>query len=160
MRESLWTFSCQFYQQPTIQELLLELQDKHSLNVNMLLALIYLAHHNESLTPEQIAEYTERTQVISAKIAHLRQVRREFADPDPEAPFAETYALLKQAELSAEKVMLKVLERLFEQVPPKVDQQDAYSDNLQAYWSLVSNEAMPKPLQLLLRQAPLFAKTG
>jgi len=165
MRQSLWTYSCQLYQYAPVQELLLQLQDAHGLNVNMMLALLYLADHQESLTEKQISEYIQRTEVIADKINALRAVRKLFKDDDEDAPFQETYQHLKQAELAAEKVHLHVLERLFELLPPVAEEGDdkqLFQQNLVAYWNVLNSggefSKIPTELKQLIVDAPLFSK--
>lgn len=74
--EQFWEYSLSFYTQKNNQEKLLWLQDEHSVNVNMVLLLLYLWKKNGSLLAEHISLINQKNQTLDSLTSKTRKTRR------------------------------------------------------------------------------------
>ncbi|NHN38763.1 TIGR02444 family protein [Pseudomaricurvus alcaniphilus] len=109
-RRSLWPFNLALYQTPGMESLCIELQDRHGINVNVLLWALWLDQHG---VPYRRDFYDRAQRTIhpwhSAVVVPLRRWRRRL----PKGRF--TLGLRRQVgklELWAEKKELARLQRL------------------------------------------------
>ena len=117
MSESaFWSFSLSFYARRGVPELCLELQDRHGVDVNVLLYLLFLATQGRRLEAAEI-DAIEHTAADwrSSVVRPLRSIRRALkADIGPfdtrlTAAFRDA---VKGIELEAERLQQLTLERL------------------------------------------------
>ena len=106
-KNPLWHFSKNIYRKERVSETLLHLQDKFSIDVNMILFIAWLASINRSLTPSDIQDAQKlvslwRTKVI-IPIRNIRRSVRKFSDTEP------LYEDVKKLEIATEKEELKIL---------------------------------------------------
>lgn len=116
MTEDFWNWSLRAYAHPGVEKLLLALQDKHGLDINLLLWCLWCADRFEAppeIVVRKAADIVKRwsTEVTTP----LRSVRRALKEPPRQAPSPETATLrdrVKEIELSAEKIGQEMLEAL------------------------------------------------
>ena len=106
-KNPLWHFSKNIYRKERVSETLLHLQDKFSIDVNMILFIAWLASINRSLTTSDIQDAQKlvslwRTKVI-IPIRNIRRSVRKFSDTEP------LYEDVKKLEIATEKEELKIL---------------------------------------------------
>jgi uncharacterized protein (TIGR02444 family) len=112
-----WLFSLAVYQDDAVQKECLGLQDRHGIDINMLLFCAFIGAVHGAIISER--DVTEAVSLIGAWNANvvraLRQVRRELklfaADPSPvQVAAGELRTSVKAAELAAEQIEQAVLE--------------------------------------------------
>ena len=106
-KNPLWRFSKNIYRKGEVSETLLHLQDKFSIDVNMILFVAWLASINRSITTSDIQDAQKlvslwRTKMI-VPIRNIRRSVRNFPDTD------YLYANIKKLEIDTEKEELKIL---------------------------------------------------
>ncbi len=104
-----WDFSVAVYGRDGVKDACLALQDRHGLDVNMLLFCCWLAAEGHVPLPDaQLAAAMARIRVWHTDVvAKLRAVRRRIADGMPPAPQGQTQALREQIlalELDGERI--------------------------------------------------------
>lgn len=103
---ALWRFALDTWQTPAIQQVLLDLQDRHEARINLVLAALWLAH-NQCCAPQAIESAALKTQAWhNTYVIGLRRLRKGLAKG---LPLREQLA---EAELSAEHLELAELYRL------------------------------------------------
>ncbi|NCO47673.1 MAG: TIGR02444 family protein [Sphingomonadales bacterium] len=102
---SLWRFSLAVYLQPQVPPACLALQDRHEVDVNLLLYAGWRAWGGDALSREGCRTALERSEVWRRELVlPLRTIRRQagtLARNDP--TFAHVYASLKACELQLER---------------------------------------------------------
>jgi len=102
---SLWRFSLAVYSQPQVPPACLALQDRHGVDVNLLLYAGWRAWGGDALSREGCRTALERSEVWrNDLVLPLRSIRRRagtLARNDPK--FAQVYAALKACELQIER---------------------------------------------------------
>jgi len=117
VRESeFWRFSLAFYARPGIADACLALQDKATVDVNVMLYLLFLASRGRQTDDIDVARIAGIAQDWrSAVVVPLRTVRRALKSAiGPYVP-AFTSALrsdVKRIELAAERIQQETMERL------------------------------------------------
>jgi len=103
----LWRFSNNIYRKEGVLEILLYVQDKFSIDVNMILFVAWLASINRSLTASDIQDAQKLVSLWRTKvIVPVRKIRRSIRD------FSGTdylYEDVKKLEIETEKEELKIL---------------------------------------------------
>lgn len=110
---SLWPFAIKVYGNPPISHQCLQLQDRHGINVNMMLWCLWMGTEDYPLGVSQIRDAERRIDSVDTHyVKPLRQMRRrlklEYGDTDQEITVLRD--AVKNAELLAEKKILQVLE--------------------------------------------------
>ncbi|MCP8900458.1 TIGR02444 family protein [Gilvimarinus xylanilyticus] len=110
MSESLWHFALWLYRQPDVEDLCLELQDRHGADVPLLLCYAWLDSRGQALAPA-LHEHLEReaTRWQNEIISPLREARRAMKRETDIEPLRER---VKACELEAEKALLERFESL------------------------------------------------
>jgi len=106
---ALWTFSLGIYGKPGVAPACLVLQEKHGLDINLLLFAAWAgAQHGHVLSD---AEWTRAYATVGAwhkeMVRGLRSLRTRLKDGPPPAPGPQTEglrSLVKKAELDAERI--------------------------------------------------------
>ena len=102
---SLWQFSLAVYAEPQVPPACLMLQDRHEIDVNLLLYAGWRAWTGDALSREGCLSAKERSEVWRHDLVlPLRSIRRHagtLARMDPS--FAQAYAALKACELQLER---------------------------------------------------------
>jgi uncharacterized protein (TIGR02444 family) len=118
MSESaFWRFSLQFYALPGVAAACIDLQDRHGVDVNVLLFLLFLAQAKRALSPADVARIEAEVRGWrEGIIVPIRTVRRNLRNAIGmiERDAAETLRTdVKRIELQAERIQQETLERLF-----------------------------------------------
>ena len=109
----LWRFSCAFYAQPGVSEALIALQDRASLDVNLVLFALWQGAcrlHRLSQAELMAAEVSARP-IREAIVLPLRALRRKLRS-DRDADIQRLRERIKTLEIAAEKVVQRRLARL------------------------------------------------
>jgi len=162
-----WTFSLTVYGEPAVQQECLELQDRHGVDVNLLLFCAFVgAVHGAVLSEEEVRQLAGAvTDWQQNVVRSLRQARRALkplaTDASPiAAPAAALRATVKAMELEAERIEQMILDcwraaRLG--VWPRAEPVAAVAGNIRALFA-IGAEAMPPPeLPMHLLAAALAA---
>ena len=113
----LWPFSLAVYQDDAVQKECLDLQDRHGIDVNMLLFCAFVgAVYGAIISEHDVRDALSLIGAWNANVVRaLRQVRRELklfaADPSPiQVAAGELRTSVKAAELAAEQIEQAMLE--------------------------------------------------
>ena len=112
-----WRFSLAVYQGDAVQEECLDLQDRHGIDINMLLFCAFVgAVHGAVISEHDVRDALSKIAVWNANVVRaLRQVRRELklfaTDLSPvQVAARELRTSVKAAELGAERIEQAMLE--------------------------------------------------
>ena len=157
LKGAFWSWSLERYEREGAAALLLRLQDDFNLNVNILMWCCWYAEHHGVAPAGIMNEAVRSEEKFNTKVtARLRAARRwlKKAGNGAEKDCEELRALIKEAELRAEKIEQARLEALAPaqkepSQPPRP--LDAAKANLAAYGRLVAAPAeafasLPKTL--------------
>ncbi len=127
MAERFWDWSVRIYERPGVAPLLLSLQDRHALSINLLLWSLWCAERFEEPQAIVIRKAVDLTKSWSADIvAPLRAVRRALKAPPPQAAADGAATLRKRLtedERAAEQIEQGMLEALaVANLTPSADQ--------------------------------------
>lgn len=113
---AFWRFSLRFYALPGVAAACIELQDRHGVDVNVLLFLLFLAEAGRAVSSEDVARIDAEVRAWRESIVlPLRTVRRSLRIPIGRSDADATEALrtnVKRIELEAERIEQQTLERL------------------------------------------------
>ncbi len=136
LADGLWYFAVALYGRPGMADLCLELQDRHGMDVPLLLWAAWVgAARDHALTPGELAAADAAVAPWRRDVvAPLRAVRRRLKQgPLPLAPTAGSDSLrdrVKALELEAERLQLAELARHPAGAPAKGPAADALRSNL------------------------------
>ncbi|HVV93511.1 MAG TPA: TIGR02444 family protein [Hyphomicrobiales bacterium] len=120
--EALWRFAVAVYEAPGAANACLLLQDRHGVNVNVLLAALYAVRHGTPLTAEDLAALDAAVAGWQRQVVEpLRAVRRAMKAEQALAGWPGAKALreaVKAAELEAERLTLATLARRLAAMAP------------------------------------------
>lgn len=115
-RHAFWDWSVAIYARPDAERLLVALQDRHGLSVNMLLWCLWCGANFEAPGELIVRKADDMSRQWSANVtAPLRMARRTLKAPPIMVPEIEREALrerIKAAELEAERLEQAALEKL------------------------------------------------
>jgi len=145
---SLWDFSLVIYRSESVQVACLGLQDRHGLDVNILLLCCWLAARGEAIDRAGIdAVLAETNEWQSTVVVPLRAIRRQMKGgihPIPGKDAKVLRARIKMLELEAERIEQQQLEFVFAQrlhLPSgDSDRRGLAMANLAAYFSALQIE--------------------
>lgn len=112
-RESFWHWSIDRYREPDVEKSLLNLQDEFDFNVNILLWSCWCAERFENLTDLNFYHAIEALSAWSGHVTKNLRISRRYLKT--QTLMSETHALrvlLKEAELSSEKIEQQFLENV------------------------------------------------
>jgi uncharacterized protein (TIGR02444 family) len=139
---SLWTFSLEFYADPAIAGICIDLQDRHSSDVNVVLFVLWCASRHRSLSPhelERVVAFISGWQ--NDVVRPLRGVRRnlkQLAAALALAPISELREAVKKQELEAERLQQSLMEARFSDIgSPASDRAAAARSNVERYATFV-----------------------
>ena len=157
-RLNFWTFSLAVYGNAGVQRECLDLQDRHGINVNLLLFCVFVgAVHGAVLSQADVEQANGVVHVWHEEIvSSLRAARRalnSFSNDTPSVGVGSLYSSVKARELEAEELEQRMLECWgaeslsgWSKTPPSV----AVEKNLTALFEVSVEEslrpAMPKNL--------------
>lgn len=149
MDNAFWRFSLSFYSRPDVAPACLLLQNRRSVDVNVLLLAIFAAvQRNRMLTS---ADLQAADDVVKAwredVVVPLRRIRTRLKSGPAPAPSAVTEALrtqIKLAELKAEQIQQAQLMAFLDRLPPPpapmaIDAKALIERVIQNYWRTPAN---------------------
>ena len=116
-KSALWDFSLRFYALPGVAATCIDLQDRHGVDVNVLLFLLYLAEAGRAVSAEDVARIDSEVRTWrDGVVAPLRKARRNLRTPTGSIDLGAADALrtsVKRIELEAERIQQETLEQSF-----------------------------------------------
>lgn len=118
-KSTLWDFSLRLYVRPGVADACLRLQDRHSIDVNLLFCCLWLGMEGERATRRDIARMIARVRglhetVIKPLRAARTALKRMLVDEATEFPpvMGALRSAIKKSELDAEHLEQLVLEEM------------------------------------------------
>jgi uncharacterized protein (TIGR02444 family) len=155
---AFWRFSLRFYALPGVGAACIDLQDRHGVDVNILLFLLFLAEAGRALSAEDVARIDGEVRAWrEGVVVPLRTARRNLRAPGARIERDAAEALrtnVKRIELEAERIQQETLERLMPASctgTPVPSRNAAARANLAAYGSMLGS--LPDELLEPLLQA-------
>ena len=108
----LWRFSLALYGRPGVDGACLSLQERHGLDVNVLLLCVWTGHEGIRLSRDDIAGLAQRVGDWQAQVVQpLRAVRRwlKMQESAPAEPAERLRSGVKEQELAAEQLQQAIL---------------------------------------------------
>jgi uncharacterized protein (TIGR02444 family) len=153
----LWRFSLQFYRQPGVAEACIALQEESSVDVNLLMFLLWNATRCRKFSPDQVDWIESKVSAWrESAVVPLRSVRRALKVPTllVPAPAAEAFRTkIKAAELEAERLQQEAMYDLEPHVPPGEEvssSADAASANIAAYATMLEAQFSKSAVDTIL----------
>lgn len=123
--EAFWNWSCERYARPGVAEACLSLQDRHGVQVNLMLLGCWLAERGRAVTAEQAGAIVERATAWQVAVVRpLREVRRRLKGWETQAVAGQRAGnsglrrAVAAAELDAERIEQGELQRDSRLCPP------------------------------------------
>ncbi len=153
MSEAFWNFSLRFYQLPGVAESCLDLQDRHGVDVNLLLFALWAASNGHQLDAATIAAADRvAAQWRDAVTQPLRSARRALKTGPEGFDDMEVAALRAQvmaAELESERLQQGAMARGV-MLDARGASLAAARQNLSRYETLLGKRLGPGPIERLL----------
>lgn len=140
---ALWHFATHFYAKPNIADFLLTLQDKHGLDINLMLLMLYLDQQKQSIDKTQLMHIMEHSKVWQEKAAAMRALRRSLKPLDN-----SLYQQAQAFELSIEQHYISALFRLSKTLSASISS-PAAANNMNTY---LQHSAQPSETSYLIQQ--------
>jgi uncharacterized protein (TIGR02444 family) len=158
-RSSFWEFSLAVYSKPEVPEACLELQDKFSADVNVLLFMLWAADQGRRLDAQDISKVAGLvTDWQNEVVRPLRLTRRFLKSPAAAWQLEEVTALrqrIKANELEAERVQQTVMANFF--YGDTIGQPDEFDPavqfNIKTYAALLGVVFPDETVSLLMKSA-------
>jgi uncharacterized protein (TIGR02444 family) len=113
-----WAFALQAYALPGVAPLCMRLQDEHGLDVDVVLACLWLAARGGTLDDPDLDRMLAAAAPARARVLELRALRHAVgSDREHDPRWQATYEQLKAAELAAERVELSCIETALAPTP-------------------------------------------
>ncbi|WP_157964668.1 TIGR02444 family protein [Algibacillus agarilyticus] len=106
-RQQFWNFACDLYAQPHVSSELLALQNSLGANINLVLLLAYLSHHNMMIDAKFIQQLHQQIDSFSQTNTQIiRATRKQLQGSETltQTEQAEIKKQLLTVELTAEKI--------------------------------------------------------
>jgi uncharacterized protein (TIGR02444 family) len=139
---SFWKFSLEFYADPSVAAICLDLQDRHSADVNVLLFVLWCASRRRRLSAQELEGVVAAVAGWQNEVVRpLRGIRR-YLKPFAADPASERIAVLREAvkkqELEAERLQQSLMEAKFARIgSPVSDRAAAAGANAELYATFV-----------------------
>ena len=156
---NFWSWSIERYRQNGVDSLSLQLQDEHSLNVNLLLWTCWCAEHFETAPQSAINAAIEVANEWNRPITTpLRKVRRVLKTKTTIKRAKDLRTQIKAAELGAEQIEQELLEELaksaltpirLEQSPKTIERA---MQNITSYVNFIVSQTVDPSLTSLLHE--------
>ena len=162
-----WWFSLKLYAERDFAGACLALQDRHGVDVNVLLFMLWAAQHGRRIEEDGVRAIVAAVEGWrQSVVAPLRTARRFLRTPPADVQASAAAALrqrIQEAELEAERLQQEMLYRLFP-IEPRTQPEpfrDAFASvNLKSYASILGTE-FPAPLSdALLKVFLEYSRTG
>jgi uncharacterized protein (TIGR02444 family) len=144
---SFWKFSLEFYSDPSVAGICLDLQDRHSSDVNVLLFVLWCASRNRRLSRSElervVASVSGWQNEVVRPLRGVRRILKQFALDLVLEPVVNLREAVKKQELEAERVQQSLMEAKFGEIGlPALDRATTASSNLELYATFVG-QAFP-----------------
>jgi uncharacterized protein (TIGR02444 family) len=147
-QESFWDFSIRIYAKPGVAQACLRLQDKHSLDVNLVLLCAWHGYYHGKFEPQaMLAMFNFASNWSDNIVKPLRVVRtwmkgRESLFNSPGKAYEMLRTTIKASELSAEKLQQQQLEQLMAlyEIREVAGDEAAMVSNLESYLEFMEIE--------------------
>ena len=141
-----WKYSLTVYDRPEVSQACLYLQDKHGVDVNLLLYCAWQGSRGLALVGEGLAPLDAQLQRWRERIIKpIRALRRDFAG---ETEAADLYEQLKQLELQAEQAQQEQLFAMDVALETRTDALQRNFEALEQFYTL-ENGALDNLARLL-----------
>ena len=112
--EPFWSFTLAFYGRPGVSPACIALQDRHGLDVNLVLYACWVGLSGRGrLAAADLARAAELNAPWRGRVIEtLRAARRALREEDRRGPILELYEAAKAAELAAERIAQRRLQTL------------------------------------------------
>jgi uncharacterized protein (TIGR02444 family) len=139
---SFWAFSLAFYADPAIAGICIDLQDRHSSDVNVVLFVLWCASRHRSLSAHELERVVASISPWQNDVVRpLRGVRRNLKQLAADlalAPISELREAVKKQELEAERLQQSLMEAGFSDIgSPASDRAAAARSNVERYATFV-----------------------
>lgn len=109
--DAFWQFSCALYAKPGVQSALLDLQNQHGKNINLILLLRYLEYLHFQITKFQLTEFVDCVSETDRELLHpqraIRMSLKRNYNAHPDYEFIKQQLL--DSELALEKLQQQAL---------------------------------------------------
>ena len=137
---TLWDFVVHIYSKPDVESACLYLQDRHGINVSLLLFCCWTGVYYGAVSKEQLQQAREFSDSWSSQTTDiLRQLRRDMKHnykphwPMPESGWQSFRSKVKGLELESERMQLSSLEELMKDLVPQApSEQQSIAHHCQA----------------------------
>jgi uncharacterized protein (TIGR02444 family) len=138
---SFWKFSLEFYSDPAVARICIDLQDRHSSDVNILLFVLWCASRHRRLSPLELEGVVasvagwqnEVVRPLRGVRRHLKQLALDLALE----PIGDLREAVKKQELEAERLQQSLMEAKFGEIgSPASDRAATASSNVELYATL------------------------
>ncbi|MCP4597321.1 TIGR02444 family protein [Neptuniibacter sp.] len=155
LKNELWDFALEFYQQPEIEAFCLSLQEQYGLSINRLIFSSWCGCKGLRLRQNNFSGEAAEWQ---NEITHpLRAVRYKVREQKEQFPGC--YQKLRQAELACEQVELALLYDISKGLEKAQANAQLVEANLHSYLKSEGLEGKNTPLEPLIRTANYFLST-
>jgi uncharacterized protein (TIGR02444 family) len=139
---SFWTFSLEFYSDPAIAGICIDLQDRHACDVNVVLFALWCASRHRSLSSHELERVVASISPWQNDVVRpLRGVRRNLKQLAADlalAPISELREAVKKQELEAEHLQQSLMEARFSDIgSPASDRAATARSNVERYATFV-----------------------
>lgn len=131
LKNDLWDFALNFYQQPGVEQNCLALQEQHKLSVNRLIFACWSGVNGYSLSVDKLDEADSWQREFTHPLRQLRYLLREEKQENSELD--NCYQKFRQAELACEQVELALLYQQVELLPQSEASLVLVEENLKTY---------------------------
>ena len=156
-----WRFSLALYARPGVAEACVDLQDRHGVDVNVLLFLLWLAATGRRLSAGEVKAVDDRVDAWrAAAVVPLRALRRKLKGHSSlgnDDAVEELRIRIKSIELDAERLQQEHLYALATSTTLGIEDgsvRTAASDNLAAYQGVLQQQFPPDLVATLLAAMP------
>jgi len=151
LKNDLWDFALNFYQQPGIEQSCLDLQNEFGLSINRLIFACWGGIQGYDLDSIACDEADNWQQEMTHPLRGLRYKVRERKQQESE--YDACYQKLRQAELACEQIELALLYQQGKQAAQKQASSVLIEENLLSY---LKSRKMPIDKELLAGLKPLI----
>jgi uncharacterized protein (TIGR02444 family) len=138
---SFWKFSLAFYSDPAVAGICIDLQDRHSIDVNVLLFVLWCASRDRSLSPLElesvVASVAGWHNTVVKPLRGVRRNLKQFAADTALEPISDLREAVKKQELEAERLQQSLMEAKFSEIgSPAADRAATACSNVELYATL------------------------
>jgi uncharacterized protein (TIGR02444 family) len=139
---SFWTFSLEFYSDPAVAGICIDLQDRYAADVNIVLFVLWCASRGRRLSPQELERVVASISSWQNDVVRpLRGVRRNLKQLAADlalAPISELREAVKKQELEAERLQQSLMEAAFSDIgSPASDRAATARSNVERYATFV-----------------------